>query len=62
MHGKISKSPSGDEGFGYDPIFIPENFTKTYAELTFVEKIEISHRSRAFRAFLEWHTSILDNP
>ncbi len=62
MNGKISKSPSGDEGFGYDPIFIPENFTKTYAELTFAEKIGISHRSRAFRAFLEWRTSLPDNP
>ncbi len=62
MRGSISESPSGNEGFGYDPIFIPEEFTKTYAELTFNEKIGISHRSRAFRAFLEWGSSILDNP
>lgn len=62
MHGTISEKPSGSEGFGYDPIFIPEGFTKTYADLTFTEKISISHRSKAFRAFLEWGTSIPDNP
>ena len=62
MKGTISEQPSGSEGFGYDPIFIPEGFTKTYAELTFKEKINISHRSKAFRAFLEWGTSIPDNP
>ena len=62
MHGAISEQPSGSEGFGYDPIFIPEGFSKTYADLTFDEKISISHRSRAFRAFLEWGTSIPNNP
>lgn len=62
MHGTISEQPSGSEGFGYDPIFIPEGFSKTYAELTFAEKISISHRSRAFRKFLEWGTSIPNNP
>jgi len=62
MHGTISEQPSGSEGFGYDPIFIPEGFTKTYADLTFEEKISISHRSKAFKAFLEWGTSIPENP
>ena len=62
MHGTISEKPSGNEGFGYDPIFIPEGFTKTYSDLTFDEKISISHRSKAFRAFLEWGTLIPDNP
>ncbi|MGY5880948.1 MAG: RdgB/HAM1 family non-canonical purine NTP pyrophosphatase [Candidatus Thorarchaeota archaeon] len=62
MHGTISEQPSGSEGFGYDPIFIPEGFTKTYADLSFKEKISISHRSKAFRAFLEWGTSIPDKP
>jgi XTP/dITP diphosphohydrolase len=58
MQGTISEHASGSEGFGYDPIFIPDGFTKTYAELTFDEKISISHRSKAFRKFLEWGTSI----
>jgi XTP/dITP diphosphohydrolase len=62
MRGSISQRPSGSEGFGYDPIFIPDGFTKTYAELSFEEKISISHRSKAFRTFLEWGTSIPDNP
>jgi XTP/dITP diphosphohydrolase len=62
MHGTISDRASGREGFGYDPIFIPEGFTRTYAELTFDEKIGISHRTRAFRKFLEWGSSIPDKP
>jgi XTP/dITP diphosphohydrolase len=62
VHGTVSDEPSGSEGFGYDPIFIPEGFTKTYADLTFTEKVSISHRSRAFRKFLEWEVSIPNNP
>ena len=58
MKGSISDTHAGSEGFGYDPIFIPENYSKTYAELTFSEKIGISHRTKAFRAFLEWYTKI----
>ena len=56
MEGTIGYEELGEEGFGYDPIFIPEGYTKTYAQLTFSEKITISHRTRAFRAFLEWYT------
>ncbi|MHA1906075.1 MAG: RdgB/HAM1 family non-canonical purine NTP pyrophosphatase [Candidatus Thorarchaeota archaeon] len=56
MEGSIAHKEEGDDGFGYDPIFIPEGETKTYAQLTFDEKIAISHRSKAFRAFLEWYT------
>ncbi|MHA1863946.1 MAG: RdgB/HAM1 family non-canonical purine NTP pyrophosphatase, partial [Candidatus Thorarchaeota archaeon] len=62
LHGSISEQASGSEGFGYDPIFIPDGITKTISELTFSEKINISHRSLAFRAFLEWRTSLSDNP
>ena len=62
MHGTISEQASGSEGFGYDPIFIPDGFTRTYAELSFTEKISISHRTRAFRKFLDWGTSIPNNP
>ncbi len=62
MHGMVSEHASGSGGFGYDPIFIPNGFSKTYAELTFEEKVSISHRTRAFRAFLEWGTSIPNNP
>ncbi|TFG32611.1 XTP/dITP diphosphatase [Candidatus Thorarchaeota archaeon] len=62
MQGQISKYPSGKSGFGYDPIFVPNGVAKTYADLELPEKIAISHRTKAFRAFLEWRTRIPDNP
>ncbi len=55
MRGKISLEERGSEGFGYDPIFIPEGFDQTYAELSFQEKTAISHRTRAFSSFLKWY-------
>ena len=45
--GRIALSPSGQGGFGYDPLFIPEGQTKSFAELGEKEKNRISHRSRA---------------
>lgn len=42
----------GDNGFGYDPHFMPMGETRTYAELTKAEKNRISHRARAFSAFV----------
>jgi XTP/dITP diphosphohydrolase len=47
MNGSISTSIKGDNGFGYDPIFIPENYTQTLGELTEDIKASISHRSKA---------------
>ena len=46
--GVLAESPKGTNGFGYDPIFVPDGFVRTYAELTAEEKNNISHRSRAF--------------
>jgi XTP/dITP diphosphohydrolase len=46
--GSLSETPRGTNGFGYDPIFMPDGFSKTYAELTAEEKNSISHRSKAF--------------
>jgi XTP/dITP diphosphohydrolase len=46
--GMLSEIPSGSNGFGYDPIFIPDQFSKTFAELTAEEKNRISHRARSF--------------
>jgi XTP/dITP diphosphohydrolase len=40
----------GDKGFGYDPLFIPEGYDKTFAELDPDTKHSISHRGRAFQA------------
>ncbi|NNJ56754.1 MAG: RdgB/HAM1 family non-canonical purine NTP pyrophosphatase [Bacteroidia bacterium] len=45
--GEITEQKSGDEGFGYDPIFLPEGRKETFAEMSMKEKGEISHRGRA---------------
>jgi len=46
--GKIITEKRGNEGFGYDPVFVPEGETRTFAEMPLSEKNLISHRSRAF--------------
>lgn len=45
--GNIAETPSGAEGFGYDPLFIPDGYDRSFAELTADEKNAISHRGRA---------------
>ena len=52
--GKIAKKRSGTEGFGYDPIFIPEGESRTFSEMNADEKNAISHRGRAIRKMTEW--------
>ncbi len=47
INGTISEKRIGVDGFGYDPIFIPEGYEKTFAELTITEKNSISHRGIA---------------
>jgi XTP/dITP diphosphohydrolase len=46
--GRITKELSGEEGFGYDPIFVADGYEKTFAALTSEEKNAISHRKKAF--------------
>jgi len=47
LRGRIAKKPKGKAGFGYDPVFIPNGYTKTLAELGASVKDKISHRKRA---------------
>jgi XTP/dITP diphosphohydrolase len=50
LPGTLIRAPRGTNGFGYDPILVPDGETRTCAELTAAEKNAISHRGRAFRA------------
>jgi len=52
--GLIADKPLGNNGFGYDPIFVPENFRKTFGELPENIKQEISHRGRATRKIIRF--------
>lgn len=54
VEGKIVPEKSGNNGFGYDPIFCPRGFNKTFACFTSQEKAAISHRGRAIQQFLSW--------
>jgi XTP/dITP diphosphohydrolase len=53
LEGSIALSPSGSEGFGYDPIFVPDGESRTVAELGNAWKAEHSHRARAARALAD---------
>ena len=50
LDGRLIRERRGDDGFGYDPVFVPDGGTRTTAELAADEKDAISHRGRAFRA------------
>lgn len=52
--GEITKKPSGEGGFGYDPIFKPKGYFQTFAEMQASEKNKISHRSLAFQQLIEF--------
>ena len=57
--GKITKTKSGAEGFGYDPIFMPNGYDITFAEMSQVEKGAISHRGKAVERLVSFfHRSI----
>lgn len=54
IKGTIIENMAGTNGFGYDPIFVPENYDKTFAELSSEIKNTISHRARAMEKFLSY--------
>lgn len=54
VEGEIMEEPSGAHGFGYDPVFRPEGWTKTFADASPEEKNSVSHRGRAVRHLLDY--------
>jgi XTP/dITP diphosphohydrolase len=54
VKGYIITENRGNEGFGYDPVFIPEGYTETFAEMSMELKNKISHRARAMENFLNY--------
>lgn len=54
VDGKITNEMRGEKGFGYDPVFVPDGFEKTFAEMTAEEKNNISHRAKAVEKLVEF--------
>ena len=54
VSGTIAKSPRGKDGFGYDPVFVPEGYQQTFAELAADVKNKISHRANAIEKLLHF--------
>lgn len=54
VEGWIVERASGTEGFGYDPLFVPDGYDRTFAEMTADEKNAVSHRGRAVRKLAEF--------
>jgi XTP/dITP diphosphohydrolase len=54
VNGQIAATPIGQSGFGYDPIFIPEGYDITFAQMTLEQKNALSHRSIAVKKFIEF--------
>jgi XTP/dITP diphosphohydrolase len=59
INGNITKSPHGANGFGYDPVFIPDGYSETFAELSEKAKNAISHRAKAVHKLSEFLSSVI---
>jgi XTP/dITP diphosphohydrolase len=58
IRGNIASIKMGSEGFGYDPIFIPEGETRSFAEMTLTEKNQFSHRARAIEKLVAFFNTV----
>ena len=58
VNGSLLSERHGKEGFGYDPIFVPEGYEKTFAEMDMKVKNKISHRGRATEKLLSYLKSL----
>ena len=54
IHGKIIQEKRGSQGFGYDPLFVPDGYNRTFAEMSIEEKNPISHRGLAVAKMIEF--------
>ena len=61
-NGRIISNPTGSEGFGYDPIFVPEGSDRTFAEMTLEEKNQFNHRTKAAAKLVAYLQTINANP
>jgi len=57
VEGEIAKEKNGKNGFGYDPVFIPEDKKITFAEMTLTEKNQLSHRARALEKLVKYFSA-----
>lgn len=62
VNGVITEHPSGEEGFGYDPVFVPDGYDLTFAQMPAELKNSISHRGEAVRKFAEFMKGIKSEP
>lgn len=54
IEGHITNEPIGEQGFGYNPIFIPEGYERSFAQLDLQEKISINHRAKAIKKMIQF--------
>lgn len=60
IQGKITEEKKGTKGFGYDPVFIPINHDKTFAEMDMKEKALLSHRGKAVKQLVQFLTEFVN--
>ena len=54
VYGDLTQEIRGEQGFGYDPIFVPDHYQMTFAEMKAEDKNKISHRKKAIEKFLDF--------